>query len=53
MEMEAQSDGNLGKRTGTIDAKHHQQNIRDGRENLRHRRYDRRHQYNYVSQRKH
>jgi uncharacterized protein YlxW (UPF0749 family) len=42
---------NLGKRWGIIDAsKHHQQNTRDKRENLRFRRYRRKHWHN--SQRK-
>ena len=34
---------NLGKRSGVIDARHHQQNTRDRRENLRGRRYHRKH----------
>jgi prefoldin subunit 5 len=33
---------NLGKRSGVTDA-HHQQNTRDRGENLRHRRYHRKH----------
>jgi hypothetical protein len=34
---------NLGKKSGNIDAQHQQQNTRDGRENLRYRRFHREH----------
>ena len=34
---------NLRKRSGVIDSEHHQENIRDRRENLRYRRYHRKH----------
>ena len=38
---------NLGKKSGTID---HQQNTRDGKENLRSRRFHREHQHNNQRQ---
>jgi hypothetical protein len=36
----------LGKKSGNIDASDQQQNTRDGRENLRFRRFHREHQHN-------